>query len=468
MALSDIISVTISTSGAGVTQAGFGTPLIVGHINGTFAGVQEFTSLSALATALDAAMTTVHTAHPIYLAATSLLAQSPRVSSFKVARLTTAPDRKLKVTPVRATTGDVYSILITDIDGVAQTASFTVASTQTVAAVCTGLHSAIEALTNKVAATDGTTYLTIDSDVTYDYFYAQVSLVKVDGTVGTPGVDFHVTEETAAIAQDLVDYAAMTVTDDDFYGLIVSDRKSAPQLKQIAGWVETQSKLTVLSTMDSRCITTGATTGFPMYDLKAAAYTRCLAFYSNDDRGYLDAAVIGKMLPMLPGSDTWAYQQLSGPAADVLSETQLGYITGQYGCYYSALLGVACTNGGTYGGRAPSGTYIDIVWGRDQLKARMEENVVTAFLGHGVKMTQGGVNKIVAALRSALLSGQRDGFIAMANPTDTSLPGFSVSAPAIEDVSSADRLNRLLAGVTFAAYIQGAIQSVQVTGSLSA
>jgi hypothetical protein len=460
MSLSSIVSVTISTTGAGVTQRGFGTPLIVARISSTWSGVQTFTSLSGLATALTTAGISAPTAHPVYLAAQTMLSQFPRVINFKVANFTTVPGRVLKITPVRATTGDVYTAVVTDYAGVTGTATFTVASTQTVAAVCTGLSAAITGLASSlVLGADHTTYLDIEGAAGVDYFYAQISLVKADGTPGVPGTDFIITEDTAAIAQDTTDLATIRTLDDDWYWGIFPDRRSSPQIVALQAAIESAEKLAVYDTCDTRCIVSGVS-GSPMYDLKAATRSRCLAFYSGDDNGYLGAGVVGRMAPLKPGSATFAFKAISGPSADVLTDTQTGFIEAQNGCYYSATLGVNMTNGGLYGGRSPAGTYIDIVWGRDKLKARIEENIVQLLVDNNkIPFTQGGVDLVCAQVRQPLLEGIRDGYIA-------SDPAPTVTGPDVTTVSAVNKANRTLPDVVFVATISGAVQSVQITGSL--
>lgn len=90
-----------------------------------------------------------------------------------------------KFTPANANTGDVYTLTITGWDGSSVAISFTVAGTETVAAVTAGLAAAWEASTNAlcttITATDETTYMTLTADTAGIAFTVAASITDGEG-----------------------------------------------------------------------------------------------------------------------------------------------------------------------------------------------------------------------------------------------------------------------------------------------
>ncbi len=90
MPLSDIATVNVSTTGAGVTRAGYGVPLIVSHTASWSERTRSYTSLSAVAE--DFAANT-----PEYLAAEAIFSQSPRVTTIRIGRAALRPTQRFTI-----------------------------------------------------------------------------------------------------------------------------------------------------------------------------------------------------------------------------------------------------------------------------------------------------------------------------------------------------------------------------------
>ena len=103
-----IVTVSISIADASVTQAGFGTPLIMTH-EATWGPelVRTYSSTAAMVTdGFSATGATV-------LAATAVFAQNPRVTSIKVGRRTSTPDTMTRiVTVAEVANSTAYTITI--------------------------------------------------------------------------------------------------------------------------------------------------------------------------------------------------------------------------------------------------------------------------------------------------------------------------------------------------------------------
>jgi hypothetical protein len=84
MPLSDIATVTVTTTGAGVTRAGYGVPLIVSHTASWAERYRTYTSLSGVNDDFDAN-------EPEYLAAQAIFSQSPSPNSIVIGRAALKP-----------------------------------------------------------------------------------------------------------------------------------------------------------------------------------------------------------------------------------------------------------------------------------------------------------------------------------------------------------------------------------------
>lgn len=93
MPLSDIATIVVTTTGAGVTRAGYGVPMILSHSADWAERTRTYTSLSAVGA--DFAANT-----PEYLAAAKIFGQSPKVPRIVIGRAALQPTQKFAITPV--------------------------------------------------------------------------------------------------------------------------------------------------------------------------------------------------------------------------------------------------------------------------------------------------------------------------------------------------------------------------------
>lgn len=90
MPLSDIATINVTTTGAGVTRAGYGVPLILSHTAGWAERYRTYKSLAAVND--DFAVNT-----PEYLAAAKIFNQSPRVASIVIGRAALQPTQRFAI-----------------------------------------------------------------------------------------------------------------------------------------------------------------------------------------------------------------------------------------------------------------------------------------------------------------------------------------------------------------------------------
>lgn len=174
----------------------------------------------------------------------------------------------------------------------------------------------------------------------------------------------------------------------------------------------------------------------------------------------LDASLIGKMAPKTPGSATWKFKTLSGMAINIFTSTELTSLDTANVMTYVRKYGVNQTSEG----KMTDGTYIDIVQAKDYLEAKITEEIASVFVNNDkVAFDMTGINQLVAALRKAIENAGQKGIIAK---TDAGELIYTINAPKMSDISTADKANRILKGIEFKITIAGAVHKVEIDGAL--
>lgn len=428
----NIVQVNITVQDAAVSQAGFGTPMILAHeaVYGPEL-VREYSSTTAMVSdgfsATGAAVA----------AATAVFAQNPKVPAVKVGRRTSSPTAQTRVITVAVVEDDTdYTV---SINGTDFTVDSGVAATNlTIAAA---LEIAINAGTEPVTATD-----------------------NLDGTVDlvadVAGDEFGLTHTVSLLTQDdqttdagiAADYAAVKAEDNDFYGVLMTSGSTLEAIA-LAAAVEADRKILGLATADSDVL--AGTAGNLAETLAAAGYDRTYLLFSQDFFDYAAAAWMGKQFPKDPGSATWAFKSLAGVTVDTLSDTQVSNIEGNDANHYTATKGLNMTLQGTMA----SGRFIDITRGIDWLTVRMQERILQLLANSDkIPFTDVGITALENEVRAQLEE-------AVGNNVITS--EYTVSPPAAADVSDTDKANRVLGDLDFTATLAGAIHTVIINGSVS-
>jgi len=247
----------------------------------------------------------------------------------------------------------------------------------------------------------------------------------------------------------------------DWYCAHLSSNVEADILSA-AGKIETLKRLLIVRTSDVDC-KDSADTGSVIYQLKALGYDRtAIIWNANTTTNFIDAAWAGRFLPMTPGSENWANKSLVGVSADDLASGESSGILANNGNTYEVFAGRSITRLG----KVVSGEYIDIIRGADWLKARLQENIFALLYNSDkVPMEDAGGDMVENAMREIFQQAVTNGFIAK----DADGKGlFTITVPSVVDVPSADRINRLLSGITFTGTLAGAINKLGIAGTLSA
>jgi len=430
MPLSDIVNVSITRQTAAVSQAGFGTALIIGVHKRFTERIKFYSTLTAVAADFDA--TDLE-----YLAASKLFGQDPTPIQIAIGRAK-AND---PVTVTIASSANAFDYVVT-INGVAFT--YTSGTSETVAQIATGVVAAINAGSEPVTATDGTGgNFTLSADV------ANTAYKLTAGTRITIAA-FTVTETPAQTMDAIIEAS------DDFYGVIYTNHTKA-QVLLMAAKIETLKKIYLTSSNEGIIISTtaAADTTSVAAQLKAAAYARTGCIYSAvADSMFPEAAAFGKILVLDPGSYTLMFKTLAGVTVDVLTDTSSKNALDKNCMTYQEIGGVNIIREGKVG----AGEYVDIIIFVDWLQSRMTSRVYSKFVNlPKIPFTDAGISVVVAEVKAQLQEGINRGGL-VDNPAPT------VTAPLAKDVSTINKAARLLPDVKFVATLSGAIHAVTIQG----
>lgn len=427
MSLESIVNIQISRQTAGVTQAGFGVPLILGPTYGD-AVIREYSSLSAM---VEEDYTI---SDPEYLLAAKIFSQTPRPEKVKVGSTTAAIAQVDTITPTVLDETQYY----VQIDGVQY--SFTSDVDATAEEIVTGLIAAINAGDAPVTCS-GTTTLILTATVPGVPFVCtvQTGLTKVNTT------------PSHGIANDILDAID---TDNDWYFLLLCDQTEAVVI-EAAKTIETLKKILVVRNNDADVLTN--VTDDTLSKLKALSLFRTATAYNKTNLNYMDGGLVGRVAPLDPGSETWAFKTLASTSTDKFTDSQEAQLKLKNANYYITVAGVNVTQGGKVAG----GEYIDVIRFIDWLQARMQEAIFSDLAKlDKLPFTDAGIAVIENDIRSVLKRGVRAGGIA-------SEQDFTVTVPKAKDISTNDKAARKLTGIKFTAVLAGAIHAVEISGTVT-
>jgi hypothetical protein len=240
--------------------------------------------------------------------------------------------------------------------------------------------------------------------------------------------------------------------------------------KLIAAWAETNLKFYGASSSDAITVNTAAasdTTSLAYY-FKAQAYTRSFVAYSaSADTSFPAAALLGKIMPLKPGSYTAKFKTLTGVIADALTPTQETNALAKNAMIYTTIGGIDMTSEG----KVASGEWIDTIIGIDWMTGLIQTNVFAVEVNNPkVPYDDRGISAIGEAVGLALSQGLPSGnypglFTPMMRDKDGNIiGGYVITLPKASAVTANDKNLRVLNNVQFTAFLSGAIHSMVISG----
>lgn len=260
-------------------------------------------------------------------------------------------------------------------------------------------------------------------------------------------------------ASVVTDIQAIQAVNDNWYALACTDRTSAT-VQAIAAYIETQIKIFGTASSDPNIINQAAGTDTTSIAaiFNNAGYARSFVIFSEEaDVDFPECAWFGAVLPLTPGSETWAFKNLVSISTSDLSGTQESNAFAKSCNTYEYVGGIGITQRGTMA----VGEYIDIIRGVDWLTSNIQTNVYNLLVNSPkVPYTDSGITAVEGQIRQALQLGVDNNFIA-------SSPPYQIFVPTAASVPSNDKANRILKNVKFQATLAGAIQAININGVVS-
>jgi hypothetical protein len=256
------------------------------------------------------------------------------------------------------------------------------------------------------------------------------------------------------------DLAACALEQPDWYALDTTGNSDACVLAA-AGWVQANKRIylpAVQNTADIQLASNG--TNGTLDKLNAAARDRTHGIYMPRPSEFYSGALMGRVLPIDPGGETWADKHVSGPTVAPLTDTQRANLIARNANSYELVAGT----GVSFDGRVSAGgagDFLDNIRFLDFFVDDAQKRIFGVRLNSNkVGMTNPDITKIGTALKaSGALGVRRGGFV------DGS---FVVDLPDQSEISAADRQSRTLNGVSFTAQLAQAAQRINVLGNVIA
>lgn len=379
-----------------------------------------------------------------YLMATAFKAQNNAPATFKIGRLQTAFTQVVSLIPTVTTQGYVYKG--GSVGGKPWT--YTVGAAATLATVCTALAALINGLAAGVTASGVSGTAVVCTSTTTG---------KVIAYVPGSGIKMLDTTADAGFAADI---AAIQAYDDAWYGLVLQPTSLA--YNTAAGnWTEANGKIFAEQTADWNAADATVTSGDIASVQLATALTRTFCLFHNYLGGSEWAAVawLSSTLSFQPGNATTAFKTLATISADTLSAGQRAGITAKKLSRYMVQGGTPIT----YQGYTPSGRFIDVTRFVDWLRITVQLDAFSVFINNPkVPYENSGISQIKGSIAGSLKKGQtapNNGLALSPDPT--------VTIPDAAAQTQSDRTLRKLNSIQYAARLSGALQSLNITGTLS-
>ncbi|HXK18356.1 MAG TPA: DUF3383 family protein, partial [Polyangiaceae bacterium] len=188
--------------------------------------------------------------------------------------------------------------------------------------------------------------------------------------------------------------------------------------------------------------------------LQSQSMTRSSIWYHPNPAEYLDAAVVGAILPKLPGPITFANKGLAAVTMQNPNATQrLSLKTKHANCYVN-IKGL----GFTLWGWAASGRFLDVTVAIDWFDVNIEDRIVSLLRNNDVvPYTESGIELVRSQINGQILDGIALGIIDGQQP-------YSVTAPALTAIDPALKTQRILPDMRYTYALSGAIHQVRVVG----
>lgn len=433
MSISDTVSVTVTVFDSAPVVSDFGTPLILA--TAPFVGeVREYNATPAGLSAMVTDGFTVHDA--AYRKAQAICSQNPHCASFKVGPRDTGPNAQAYTLTPEYTTAGKRVLMTLEYAGTEYDVDVTIQSGDTAEDICDDIRTDLGTISGLTIGGTTTVTIALTTPAALRFYVKDVV-----------GIEIADTSADAGVATDL---AAAQAADSDWYGLLI-DSTSPAEIAAAAVWAAANEKMLGTLSVDTDNATADDGVG---YTVQQTTNHDTYVLATKDSYGHGEAGIMGRQFSKTPGQSTWAHKAITGQTADSWTASQFSALRANGCMTYVSDQGISHT----YDGAACSGRFLDITRGIAWLRARVREAVLAQLVNvEKIPYTQVGIGMIEAAISSVLALAEKNGLLA---------GGWSVTAPALADISAVSRTARTLPNVSFAGVLQGAIHDVAISGTV--
>lgn len=447
MPLINIAPITISLDPSPTTRPGFGVAALFADLTpaqDALFGPDLGIEVTPAGWKDELAAVGITAGEPAYIAVEDFYSQDAPGKPEKLILFRRAdPQAQLRTYQVVGNTDGTFSVTL---DG--QVASF-LAAANTVTQIRDGLLAAIALLPN---AADFVVVSVLTDSFTVQAAFAGLPFTSAVSAPVSGELTETLTTANIGMPEDI---AAAKGERTDWYAVFETSHAEGNILATAAA-IESEKLLYIAQNNDSDA-TDGAATDDIGSKLRALSYTRTGIWYSSNNTQYVDGAMLGKMLPSDPGSETWAFQEVASVTGEVITsanDTTLKNKNYSWVEEYTA-------GGKTYSrnGFVSSGQFLDVIRGRDWLEANLQIDILDALLANPkIAYNDEGIEILRAVVENRLRLAAEQGIIDEDTIVITVIPKADMPANKIGE--------RLYDGITFEAVLTGAIHTVPVSGGL--
>ncbi len=240
-----------------------------------------------------------------------------------------------------------------------------------------------------------------------------------------------------------------TIQKNPGFTFLVSDVTLEAEIVQLASW-GTTNKIFYLATIPVNSVSTIQNPNsdyviFMVSDLKSE---------------YPEAALVGTCSTFIAGSATWMFKTLQGitPVDFDDQNAMVTLINEKHFMTYVTKFGINMTTGGF----VTSGEYVDVMLGVQWIQNDMEERIQKLLVSQAkVNFDNGGIALIASEVEATLRQATANEVI---RKNDSGVGLYSINVPDVASIDPNDIAKRELTGITWEAYLSGAIHHVVISG----
>lgn len=440
----EIIQTNYSIQSRAITQASFSNIMILTNEDSGWGSdiVRSYTSIDEVLVDFSSSTRT-------YKMCNTIFSQNPKLNIVYVGAEGTRTAQVVTVVfDADIVTGNTITI---EVDGEEITQAFSTDHVTTMGALATQI-AAIANIDTATVGGSGSRTITITADE--PGVPITVGTAVVTGGASQAEAVTTTTTENVGVPEFMVN---ISDSFDNYYGVLWGERNPL-LVKEMVKYIETQPRQFFTSDDDTDILLEATTDDVASF-ISAGSYNRSAFFYSADEIEFKDAAAMAVQYTYEPGTEILAFKSAAGITANDLTSTERGVISDKKASTFEEFGGQKCFFFGSVGSGLRTADYRFA----DYLNYQIQSEVAYLFLNNPkLPFNSKGRTAILGAIKTAL---EREKAAGKLRETETT-PAYTVYVPEVEDVPTADRINRHFSGITYTVQFAAGIETVKITGTI--